>query len=122
MRFSASYSEFGVLLLGLFGALLGYLALRAGMRPARSGHGRRGHRDVDRLLDEIGRGVRMLADPSRFGGLGLLREKQYEVARQLGELQRRLSQLEDGTREHYEARAHRVLELAAKCGITVPPP
>jgi hypothetical protein len=108
--------------MGLLGILLGSLAIRAAARKSSNASGRDPAADPERLLAEIGRGLRMLAVPARFGGVGLLREKQYEVARQLGELQRCLRQLEDGVRRRYEDRAQRLLEQAAHCGITVPPP
>jgi hypothetical protein len=126
VQISTSFSSYGVFILGLFGIVLGLLAMRGGARkPAGlpgNGLGKGLGKDPERLLSEIGRGLRMLSTPTRFGGAGLLREKQYEVARQLGELQRCLRHLEDKVRERYEERAQRVLELAARCGITVPPP
>lgn len=120
MHTGIPFSGYGVLFLGMAGIGLAYLALRT--NGGRRRVGRHAQRELDRLLAEIGRGIRMLGSPSQFPGVALLREKQYEVARQLGELQTRLSQLDDPTREQYEQRAHRVLEMAAKCGITVPPP
>jgi hypothetical protein len=121
VQIGASFSSYGVFILGLFGIVLGVLAMRGGTRkPAGFPGGE--PVDLDRLLSEIGRGLRMLSTPARFGGMALLREKQQEVARLLGELQRRLRQLEDGASSRYEERAQKVLELAARCGITVPPP
>lgn len=122
MHFGLPYSEYGVAVLGLLGVGLAFLALRGGKRAQDSAHARDSHREMERLLAEIGRGIRVLATPPGIGGMGMFREKQYEVARQLGELQRRLSHLEDRAREAYEQRAQRILEQAARCGITVPPP
>jgi hypothetical protein len=123
VQISTSFSSYGVFILGMFGIVLGLLAMRGGARkPAGLPGNGLGKKDPERLLSEIGRGLRMLSTPTRFGGTGLLREKQYEVARQLGELQRCLRHLEDNVRKRYEDRAQRVLELAARCGITVPPP
>jgi hypothetical protein len=122
VQIGTSISTYGVFILGMFGVVLGLLALRGGTRKPAGLPGHRLPKDPDRLLSEIGRGLRMLSTPSRFGGTGLIREKQYEVARQLGELQRCLRHLEDKVRERYEDRAQRILEQAARCGITVPPP
>jgi len=122
VQISTSFSSYGVFILGMFGIVLGLLAMRGGARKPAGLPGNGLGKDPERLLSEIGRGLRMLSAPTRFGGAGLLREKQYEVARQLGELQRCLRQLEDNVRKRYEDRAQRVLELAARCGITVPPP
>jgi hypothetical protein len=108
--------------MGLFGIGLGFLALRSGSRKPSQAGGGPVRVDVDRLLKDIGRGLRMLSAPSRIGGMGLIREKQYELGRQLAELQRQLRQLEDRARERYENRAQRVLEQAARYGITLPPP
>jgi hypothetical protein len=54
--------------------------------------------------------------------MSLMHERLEEVARLLIELQRRLRMLEDGVREKYEARTHRLLAQAARFGITIPPP
>lgn len=122
MQIGTSFSSYGVFILGLFGIVLGLVAMRGSARKPAGLPGRGLDADPDRLLTEIGRGLRMLSVPSRFGGMAVLREKQYEVARQLGELQRCLRHLEDKVRERYEDRTQRVLEQAARCGITVPPP
>jgi hypothetical protein len=104
--------------MGLFGIGLGILALRGGARkPARANR-----RDLEQLFAEIGRGLRALSASGRVGGLGFLLEKHSHVERQLTEMQSRLRQLDDSMRERYEKRAQRVLELAARCGITLPPP
>jgi hypothetical protein len=116
-----SFPLFGVILLGLIGIGLGVLALR-GTRKREGAAGGNPHRELDRLFTDIAQGLRMLSSPTRFGGMGLLREKQYEVARLLGELQRRLRHLDDRVRDRYEARAQRILEQAARFGITLPPP
>jgi hypothetical protein len=123
VQLGTSFSSYGVFILGMFGIVLGLLALRGGARKPAGFPGKGMRKDPDRLLSEIGRGLRMLSTPPRpGGGTGLIRAKQYEVARQLGELQRCLRQLEDNVRERYERRAQRVLEQAARCGITLPPP
>jgi hypothetical protein len=108
--------------MGLFGIGLGFLAMRSGARKSPKAKGEPGRVDVDRLLGDIGRGLRLLSAPNRVGGMGLVRERQYELARQLAELQRQLRSLEDSARERYENRAQRVLEQAARYGITLPPP
>jgi hypothetical protein len=110
--------------MGLFGIGLGFLAMRSGSRksPKAKGEPGPGRVDVDRLLSDIGRGLRLLSAPNRIGGMGLVREKQYELGRQLVELQGQLRHLEDRARERYENRAQRVLEQAARYGITLPPP
>jgi hypothetical protein len=108
--------------MGLFGIGLGFLAMRSGARKPSQSEGKPARVDVDRLLSDIGRGLRALSAPSRIGGMGLLREKQYELGRQLSELQSHLRHLEDDARERYENRAQRVLEQAARYGITLPPP
>lgn len=123
MQFGDSFSALGVITLGIFGIGLGFLALRSGSRKqGASTMGRNLHRDLDRLFTDIAQGLRMLSSPAGFGGMGLLREKQYEVARLLGELQRRLRHMDDRVRDRYEARAQRILEQAARFGITLPPP
>jgi hypothetical protein len=125
VEIGTSFSSYGVFILGMFGIVLGIFALRGGARKPAGlpGQGSQGMRkDPDRLISEIGRGLRMLSAPSRIGGMGLFREKQMEVARQLGELQRCLRHLEEKARKRYEDRAQRVLEQAARCGITLPPP
>ena len=122
MQYSESFSLYGVLLLGGFGLGLSWLAVRSGARKPGASLSQSLHRDLDRLFAEIGRGLRMLSTPTRFGGMGLLREKQSEVERQLSELQGRLRHLEDGVRNRYEERAQRVLAQAARFGITLPPP
>lgn len=121
MTYPETFSLYGVLVLGGFGLGLSFLALRGRRKPA---HPRNQgmHRDLERLFTEIGRGLRMLSSPTRFGGMGLLREKQFEVERQLAEMQRRLRHLEDGVRDRYEERAQRILAQAARFGITLPPP
>lgn len=108
--------------MGLFGIAFSFLALRDGGRKRERAAGRRAAGDLDRLISEIGRGLRVLSAPGRLSGVGLIREKQDEVERQLAELQRRLHRLEDGVRERYEDRAQRILEQAARYGITLPPP
>lgn len=122
MHYSQTFSLYGVLVLAGFGLGLSFLAIRSGSRKHAGALKHSLHRDLERLFAEIGRGLRMLSSPARFGGMGLLREKQSEVERQLSELQRRLRQLEDGVRDRYEARAQRVLAQAARFGITLPPP
>lgn len=122
MQYSETFSLYGVLVMGGFGLGLSFLALRSGARKQSGATKHSLHRDLDRLFTEIGRGLRMLSSPARFGGMGLLREKQSEVERQLSELQRRLRHLEDGVRDRYEARAQRILAQAARFGITLPPP
>jgi hypothetical protein len=120
VHWDGSFSTYGAYTMGLFGIGLGFLALRGGGRKSPQGKG--GRVDVDRLLSEIGRGLRLLSAPNRIGGMGLVRQKQYELGRQLAELQRQLRHLEDSARERYEDRAQRVLEQAARYGITLPPP
>jgi hypothetical protein len=121
VQYSQTFSLYGVLVLAGFGLGLSFLALRSGSR--KTGAVKQSlHRDLERLFAEIGRGLRMLSSPTRFGGMGLLREKQSEVERQLSELQRRLRHLEDGVRDRYEARAQQMLAQAARFGITLPPP
>lgn len=122
MQFPETISLYGVLVMGGFGLGLSIMALRSGQRKPASSIKHGLHRDLDRLFTEIGRGLRMLSSPARFGGMGLLREKQSEVERQLAELQKRLRHLEDGVRDRYEARAQRILAQAARFGITLPPP
>jgi hypothetical protein len=128
VQFSNSISVAGALLMGSFGFALTWMALRGGSKKQARGAGgekdaaRGDSKDLDRLFSDISKGLRFLASPSRFGGMGLMREKQYEVGRLLSELQGSLSRLEDGDREKYEARAHRILAQAARFGITLPPP
>lgn len=122
MQYSETFSLYGVLVMGGFGLGLSFLALRSGTRKPAEALKHSLHRDLERLFADIGRGLRMLSSPGRFGGMGLLREKQSEVERQLTELQRRLRHLEDGVRDRYEARAQRILAQAARFGITLPPP
>lgn len=122
VELAGSFSNYGAYTMGLFGIGLGFLAMRSGARKASKGEGGPVRVDVDRLLSDIGRGLRMLSVPPRMGGMGLVREKQYELGRQLAELQRQLRHLEDKARERYETRAQRVLEQAARVGITLPPP
>ena len=122
VHWTESFSSIGVVIMGFLGIAFGFFAFRSGSRRQTRVPGDRMHTDLDGLLSEIGRGLRMLSTPSRFGGMGLLREKQYEVERQLGELQRRMRHVEDKVRERYEDRAQRILEQAARYGITLPPP
>ena len=125
MQFNNSISLTGAILMGSFGFALTWLALRGSARKLakKEKAGSRGYqRDLDRLFSDISKGLRFLSAPNRFGGMGLLREKQFQVEKQLSELQRSLRQLEDGAREKYEARAHRILAQAARFGITLPPP
>lgn len=130
MQINNSISAVGAILMGAFGFALTWFALRNGNRKPAKGQERgfeRGfqrsfHKDLDRLFTEISKGLRFMSAPNRFGGMGLMREKQMEVERQLSELQRRLRHLEDGVRDKYEAKAHRVLAQAARFGITLPPP
>gem|GEM_PF-5195995 len=125
MQFTNSISVAGAILMGSFGFVLIWFALRSGFRKqAKEGKtsGGRFHRDVDRLFSDISKGLRFLSTQGRFTGMALMREKQEEVERQLSELQGRLRHLEDGVRDKYEARAHRILAQAARFGITLPPP
>jgi hypothetical protein len=121
VQFTNSISVFGAILMGSFGFGLTWLALRNGSRKQGQSAGR-DFRELDRLFTDISKGLRTLSMPSRFGGTGLMREKQDEVERLLSQLQHRLRQLEDGVRNKYEARAHRILAQAARFGITLPPP
>ncbi len=117
-----SISLFGVFLLAGLGLALTWFAFRSS-RGGQPGTVRGNlHRDLDGLFSDISRGLRILSTPNRFGGTGLMRENQDEVKRKLSELQRRLRMLEDGVRDKYEARAHRILAQAARFGITLPPP
>jgi hypothetical protein len=115
---------FGIFLVGVIGVALVGLSLRAaasarGNRlPIRGGGF---HAEVERLLSDISRGLRILTSPARAGGF-LHREKQEEVGRKLAELQSRLRLLEDPERRKYEGKAGRILAEAAQVGITLPPP
>ena len=123
MQFNNSISVVGSILMGAFGFILTWFALRNGLRKQAKPEGGKYHREMDRLFSDISKGLRFMSTPpNRFGGMGLLREKQDQVERQLSELQRRLRHLEDGVRDKYEARAHRILAHAARFGITLPPP
>ncbi|MDB5049884.1 MAG: hypothetical protein JWO30_2955 [Fibrobacteres bacterium] len=107
--------------MGGLGLGLAWFAVRNGSQKTVSGIRQNLHRDLDRLFSDISKGLGSLSS-SRFGGLAVTREKQDEVERLLSELQRRLRMLEDGVREKYEERTHRVLAKAARFGITLPPP
>jgi hypothetical protein len=120
VQLTNSISVAGAILMGAFGFALTWFALRNG-KPAKTQE-RGFQKDLDRLFTEISKGLRFMATPNRFGGMGLMREKQVEVERQLFELQRRLRHLEDGVRDKYEAKTHRILAQAARFGITLPPP
>jgi hypothetical protein len=122
VQFTNSISAVGAILMGAFGFALTWFALRNGSRKPAKTQERGFQKDLDRLFTEISKGLRFMATPNRFGGMGLMREKQVEVERQLSELQRRLRHLEDGVRDKYEAKAHRILAQAARFGITLPPP
>lgn len=115
-------SIYGAALVGVIGLGLTWLTVRGGPRRPGTSLRQNLRRDLDRLFSDIAKGLRTLSTSSRLGGFGLMREKQDEVERLLSELQRRLRQLEDGVREKYEARAHRILAQAARFGITLPPP
>jgi hypothetical protein len=121
VQFPNTISIFGALLMGGFGLGLAWLALKNGSQKPGSNVRRNPHRDLDQLFSDISRGLGTLSS-SRFGGLSLMRENQDEVERLLSELQRRLRMLEDGVREKYEERTHRILAKAARFGITLPPP
>lgn len=117
----SSISSLGLAMLGILGLALVGLSLRALIlrrHPAAPGSGIQ--KDLDRLLSDIGRGLRALSSPARAGGL-FYREKQEEVGRLLAELQNRLRLLDEGSRQRYETRAGQVLVDAARAGITVPP-
>ena len=122
VQFNNSISAVGAILMGAFGFALTWFALRNGNHKPSKSRERGFQKDLDRLFAEISRGLRFMGTPNRFGGMGLMREKHVEVERQLSELQRRLRQLEDGDRDKYEAKAHRILAQAARFGITLPPP
>jgi hypothetical protein len=122
VQISNTISIFGVVLLGGFGLGLTWFALRNGSRKPGQSLGQNRSRDLERLFTEIAKGLRALSSSSRIGGMSLMHERQEEMARLLLELQRRLRMLEDGVREKYEARAHRLLAQAARFGITLPPP
>jgi hypothetical protein len=122
VHFPTSISLYGVFLLAAIGLGLAWLALRNGSKKPESTIRGSLHRDLDHLFSDISRGLRSLSTPARFGSMGLMRENQAEVKRKLSELQRRLRMLEDGARDKYEARAHRILAQAARFGITLPPP
>ncbi len=108
--------------MGSIGLGLALFAVRNGSWKSGKALGQNLHRDLDRLFNDISRGLRALATGPRFGGTGLMREKHEEVSRLLSDLQWRLRMLEDGVRDKYEARAHKILAQAARFGITLPPP
>lgn len=117
---SLSIHPVGILLVGTIGLVLILVSFRA----ASSGKGipiRGLHSELERLLSDISRGLRILTSPARAGGF-LYREKQEEVGRQLAELQSRLRLLDDPERRKYESKAGRILAEAAQVGITLPPP
>lgn len=122
MQFNNSISVVGAVLIGCLGFGLTWFALRSGSRKPAQVERRKYQRDIDRLFTDIADGLRFLSTSGKFGGMGLLREKQEEVERMLSELQHRLRHLEDDVRDKYEARAHRILAQAARFGITLPPP
>jgi hypothetical protein len=112
----------GIALMGAIGLALVLFSLRAaslgrGVRSLSAGL----HDDLDRLMGDISRSLRILTSPARAGGF-LYREKQEEVGRLLAEMQSRLRLMDDPTRLKYEGRAGRVLNEAARVGITLPPP
>jgi hypothetical protein len=115
-----SLSPVSLVLAGILGMALVGLSWRVLITGRSGGEGEGLHRDLDRLLSEITRGLRVLASPGRAGGL-FYREKQEEVGRLLSELQGRLRLLEDSLRQPYEAKASQVLADAARAGITLPP-
>jgi hypothetical protein len=110
-------------------ALIGVLGLVLVLFTVRAASASRGGRslagsfpdDIERLLGDISRGLRILTSPARAGGF-LYREKQEEVGRLLAEMQSRLRLLEDPVRIKYEGKAGRVMNEAARVGITLPPP
>lgn len=108
--------------MGSLGFALTWVALRSGSKTPSRVERRKFQRDIDRLFSDISDGLRFLASSGKFGGMSLMRMKQEEVARMLSELQHRLRNLDDGVRDKYEARAHRILAQAARFGITLPPP
>jgi hypothetical protein len=122
VQFNNSISVAGALLMGSLGFALTWIALRSGSKKPARVERRKFQRDIDRLFSDIAVGLRHLATSGKFGGMSLMREKQEEVERMLSELQHRLRHLEDGVRDKYEARAHRILAQAARFGITLPPP
>lgn len=121
MAFHAYTSVLGLALMGAFGLVLAYMAIRGG---SRSMAGRPGgaDREIDRLLADITKGLESISANSRLGGFSLMQDRHAQVGRMLGDLQGRLSLLEDGVRNRYEARVHRILARAARFGITLPPP
>ncbi|MEO7426033.1 MAG: hypothetical protein ABI036_12660 [Fibrobacteria bacterium] len=128
MQLTPGISIFGVLILAGLGLALTWLSFRNRSSQGIPGSGGPAAlsqgipRDLDGLFADISRALRALSAPSRYGGMGLMREKHAEVRRLLFELQRRLRLLEDGVRDKYEARAHRILAQAARFDITLPPP
>ncbi len=121
MSTTTSISALGVILIGILGLMLVVLSLRALMvrrNPAVPGSDL--PKELDRLLSDIGRGLRVLSSPTRAGGL-FYREKQEEVGRLLAEMQNRLRLLDEDSRQRYETRAGQVLVDAARAGITLPP-
>ncbi|MDB5103871.1 MAG: hypothetical protein JWP91_1560 [Fibrobacteres bacterium] len=122
MQLPNSISIPGAVMMGALGFALTWFALRNGSTKVDPAGNRNFHREIDRLFSDISKGLRFLSSSGRFGGLTLMREKQEEVERLLSELQRRLRHLEDGVRDKYEERAHRILAQAARFGITLPPP
>ena len=122
VRFNESISVAGGVLMGSLGFALTWFALRSGSKNSARIERRKHQRDIDRLFSDISEGLRYLSTSGKFGGMSLLRGKQEEVARMLSQLQHRLRHLEDGARDKYEARAHRILAQAARFGITLPPP
>lgn len=117
----ASVSPLGLTLFGCLGLALIVFSLRVlRARRGAAGTGANLPRELDRLLADIGRGLRALSARTRSGGR-LHRDKQAEVGRLLAEMQVRLRQLDDGSRQRYEARAGQVLVDAARVGITLPP-
>lgn len=122
VQFNSSISVAGAVLMGSLGFALTWFALRSGSRQPARVERRKFQRDIDRLFSDITAGLRSLAASGKFGGMSAMREKQVEVERMLSELQHRLRHLEDGVRDKYEARTHRILAHAARFGITLPPP
>ena len=122
VQFNNSISVAGAVMMGSLGFALTWAALRSGFKGPARVERRKFQRDIDRLFSDIADGLRYLATSGKFGGMRVMRLKQEEVERMLSELQHRLRHLEDGVRDKYEARTHRILAQAARFGITLPPP
>jgi hypothetical protein len=121
MAFQDFTAALGLGLMGALGLSLAFLAIRSGGRSkaARSGGA---DKEISRLMADISKSLEGISASSRMGGFALMQDRHAQVGRMLGELQSRLSLLDDRARNRYEVRAHRILARAARFGITLPPP